>query len=583
MIREVTQQLLNLIARWDRRFRLQQSLVWLPRGIAAGLVPGLALAVVARLRPWLFPEQIAVVAGAAVALGVALTLLVIWMSRHDPLAMARRFDRLFGLKERVSTALELAAGGIRSPNPEITTRLLSDTLARARRIDARAYLPLRPVRRDLGIVAALLLALVLLLVLDNPQAAVLAEQQALQEAIQEQVAELENLRDDVLQNSELDDVMREDLLEALDDAIETLSQEDLSQEEAVATLSELGQNLADLSDSAQMTPAQQQAFERAAEQLAEQAEDVASALQEGDLGQAADAMESLANEVGGMEQAAQQALSDSLQQAADELSETNPELAESLQQAADALEQGDTEAAQQALEDAAGQLQQQDQELARSENDTGRRLASQAAEQANASAQQLAQQGSAQSPTGESVEQPQGDSPASGAQEGTGGAENQLAQPGQGGSEGDQSQIGGEGTGAGNESSQTVTEGSGAAGGAGEGTSSGEEGGFEAGGEQIAQDNNPDGSGQTDYEPIFVPQRIGGEEGPQVQVPGSNEPGNIVVQEGNLTEGPEGESLVGYDEVFSDYANAANEALTQDYIPLGLRDVVHDYFSSLEP
>jgi hypothetical protein len=40
---------------------------------------------------------------------------------------------------------------------------------------------------------------------------------------------------------------------------------------------------------------------------------------------------------------------------------------------------------------------------------------------------------------------------------------------------------------------------------------------------------------------------------------------------------------VPYNQVFSDYSNAANQALERDYIPLGLRDVVRDYFSSLEP
>ena len=38
-----------------------------------------------------------------------------------------------------------------------------------------------------------------------------------------------------------------------------------------------------------------------------------------------------------------------------------------------------------------------------------------------------------------------------------------------------------------------------------------------------------------------------------------------------------------YDTVFSDYQNAANRALESDYVPLGLRDVVREYFTSLEP
>jgi hypothetical protein len=40
---------------------------------------------------------------------------------------------------------------------------------------------------------------------------------------------------------------------------------------------------------------------------------------------------------------------------------------------------------------------------------------------------------------------------------------------------------------------------------------------------------------------------------------------------------------VPYDEVFSDYSDAANQALENDYIPLGMKDVVRDYFTSIEP
>ena len=40
---------------------------------------------------------------------------------------------------------------------------------------------------------------------------------------------------------------------------------------------------------------------------------------------------------------------------------------------------------------------------------------------------------------------------------------------------------------------------------------------------------------------------------------------------------------VPYNQVYSDYANAANHALDSGYVPLGLRDVVRDYFTSLEP
>jgi hypothetical protein len=41
--------------------------------------------------------------------------------------------------------------------------------------------------------------------------------------------------------------------------------------------------------------------------------------------------------------------------------------------------------------------------------------------------------------------------------------------------------------------------------------------------------------------------------------------------------------LVPYSEVFGDYRDAAYEALEGDYVPLGMKRLVRDYFSSLEP
>ena len=58
---------------------------------------------------------------------------------------------------------------------------------------------------------------------------------------------------------------------------------------------------------------------------------------------------------------------------------------------------------------------------------------------------------------------------------------------------------------------------------------------------------------------------------------------NAPVREGDFSENPNGQVTVPYNQVFSDYADAANHALDSDYVPLGLRDVVRDYFTSLEP
>ena len=57
--------LTGMVRRWDRRLRLRQTLLWLPRSLLPGLVIGLLLAVLSRMRPWLLPKQIALVTGGA--------------------------------------------------------------------------------------------------------------------------------------------------------------------------------------------------------------------------------------------------------------------------------------------------------------------------------------------------------------------------------------------------------------------------------------------------------------------------------------------------------------------------------------
>jgi hypothetical protein len=98
---------------------------------------------------------------------------------------------------------------------------------------------------------------------------------------------------------------------------------------------------------------------------------------------------------------------------------------------------------------------------------------------------------------------------------------------------------------------------------------------------EVPQNNNPDGSGQEQYDPVYAPQRIGGQSSEEIQLdPNASD---APVTEGQFAENPTGNTSVPYNQVFNDYSRAANEALQQDYIPLGLRDVVRDYFTSLEP
>ena len=184
------------------------------------------------------------------------------------------------------------------------------------------------------------------------------------------------------------------------------------------------------------------------------------------------------------------------------------------------------------------------------------------------------QQSSQDTPSDSAVPINQG----SGSEEGPDGQESQSGQ----GSPGEQA---GEGQGQnGDQPGASAPSEQGAAGsGAGDGPGGETQAGFASTGEQIDQGNNPDGQGLTNSQANGPAQSIGGEGGPQVQLTGPRNADGQLVQEGILSESPDGQSIIDYSQVFSDYANAANAALERDYIPLSLRDVVHDYFSSLEP
>jgi hypothetical protein len=119
-------------------------------------------------------------------------------------------------------------------------------------------------------------------------------------------------------------------------------------------------------------------------------------------------------------------------------------------------------------------------------------------------------------------------------------------------------------------------------GGAGRGEGSGQsEGGAESG--QMPTDNAPGDGGERPYEEVFAPEHLGGEGGERMGVPGEGEPGDTPAIEGEMGDNPAGRSVVPYNEVYSDYADAASQALEGGHVPLNLRSVVRDYFSSLDP
>jgi hypothetical protein len=163
-------------------------------------------------------------------------------------------------------------------------------------------------------------------------------------------------------------------------------------------------------------------------------------------------------------------------------------------------------------------------------------------------------------------------------------AQGQTAQGNQSGA-GNQAGQGnqpGQGSGQNGSSAQQGSAGSGSGSGRGSGDS-GDARGPEAGANPIDQNNGPGDGGETTYEPIYAPQRLGGTGDDTVTLPGSGDPNGEVQGQSGITPGTNNPSQVPYSQVFAEYANAYRQAIDSGQVPPQLRDLIRQYFSSLEP
>jgi hypothetical protein len=599
--------------RWDRRWRLVMSLIWLPRGAIAGLLFGITLGLMSRLRPWLLPNQIAVGAMLAVILGALGILGVVWGWPRSVARNARFFDYQFDLKERVSTALELSRGMIPVPEP-LAEYQLNDAVLAARGVDVGARLPFQVRFWELASVFALAALLIYMLIADNPMSDKVRQQRELDAAINEQIQDLEQAIEDIEANDALTPEEQAALSEPLEEAMNIMNQSDVSQQEAVAAMAEASDRLDDMSDG--MSSEDEAAYQNSARDLnqSQMTSDLAQAFQQPDLGEAGDAMDEMADQMGEEELSQDQRddLAERLEQTADEIQETNPALAEKMRETADALREGDMEAAQEAAREAGELMRQQDEALenspqaeaardaqgqvdesqrdlaqagwdalqpenteeAQGEPQAQQQGSSQTGEQQNAESQQSDEDG-AQSPLGQGESQQGGETAAG---EPTVGQE----QSGEMGSAGPQPGEGGEG-----QSESSDDGGGGFEAGTGEGGAGTDntEGVTNQGEPGESTGDNSEGGGIEEFQPEFAPSTIGGQSDDVVDVtsdqPAADSEGETV-GEGEFGPNPQGESTLSYTGVYNEYRDIVSDALESGRIPLDQRDVIHDYFSSLD-
>ena len=511
------------LRRWGRWLSTVEGPAWGAWGLTAGLALALALALLSRLAPLWMAETLALLT-VALAMGSAAVGLVAPWLRPLPLPrLARIFDRRLALAERLTTAWELAAGRLHT-SPALVDAQWADTLSVVAAVNIRQALPLRLPRRPLLLALLLTGAVALSLALPNPQETVLQERAALRAAVEEQVAALEEAHTEIAQMEGLDEAQRAALLQALEEAIAALEEGRATPEEAMAALAQAERSLAPLQDPG---AARLQAdLERAAGQMSDSplTQEIAAALAQGDFGAAAEALAAFAGSKGETLTRDQELeLARELAQAAEALASSDPELAQQLSAAAEAIEQGDIAAARQAITQAAQRMAQAG----------GRVQAQQAVEETLATLQQGRQE----------IAQASGQASDQSARAGS--------QPGQG---------------------QQPGSGQGAAG----------SGGNQAGSDGPGQPGHHEDSGTgAPYDELYVPYRLD-EEGTPVEIGRSGDEGQPV-GDSAIPAPQTGQARVPYRQVYADYAGQAAAALEGSYIPLGMKQYVRDYFSSLEP
>ena len=572
-------ELERIVDRWEQRHEWRLLSRTVPRSLIFALILSLLLGAVGYFRFRLDAGQLALLAAALCAAGVVGNLLRTLLFPRDLPSRARYFDLEFGLQERVSTAFELLSGRIRT-HPEIMARQLGEALAVAKTVDPRERIALDFRRGELLMLAALCIALLGMIALPSIVGAELLGEPP-DPAIEQARDEVREMIEETAKTPELDEPMREEALDALEIALERLEETDISQEEAFAALAQLEERLdelgAELGESIELDQSALaeglDALDDYAPPMDAESEDAAD-----NFDAFSEALEQLAQDARNMSEENMQLAGIALEEAAGELAEMDSELSERLDDMAQALQEGrkDLDSERDAAQERLSQRQNEAQRAQRAQMSLEEQ-SEQAQEAARAIARQQAQQGEQRTDNADAEE---GGDPSEQGQPRSGQQSDQQSDSARPGSnEGSQASQRNVSSGA---ESQRAQNSRASGGGAGEGDPSNRSLAGGGGEDQGAESNNRQtGNREIDYEALYSPSGIGG--GGQNEIRLETDPGDATMIEGEFDDNPLGESRVSYDTVFSDYRQAANRALESDYVPLGMRDVVRDYFTSLEP
>jgi hypothetical protein len=537
-----------------RALSVQRGLVWLARGLAVGTGLVLGLVIWAWARDGV--SSLPIVGLIGLPIGTALiTALGSAFVRHATPDLARRVDSAAGLQERSTTALELGARGADFP---LALAQMRDAVEHLRRVDLLEAFPLRVPRNEL--MAAFFVAVVAVLVgispnpwllrarAANPAITIAREQaqrvQRLADSITPQdSSELEALRQLVTKGARTIDARSNEpdaALNALQDLEEQVRQMGAGDDQLAAALAAIASALA----SDQTT------------------QNLASAINTGDMREISRALKDLAQQTQGLSGQDQQRVAKVLRDASGRAGRVSQSVAGELSDASDALA-GDSDSGDGQSGDQAGGTTARN---GRSASDALNQL-SQNAAAAGERQRAASQLESSRNALERALGRTQSRSGSSGRSSSPNSSRNQSSngQPG-----GDQSPGGGAQGGQGGEQGDGTDSNSGGQPGSdqGNGGDTGQGGGFSNGG----QNQNRNGSG-TGMDAITTPQ----------QVPSY---GGVTPDESStnpyLGEGGDSPSRASDETVQPGFTRKPTQGNNSGSIPLGLRDLVKDYFSSLD-
>lgn len=545
----------------------------------------------------------------AFALPFGAALLAQMWGRPTRYHAARQVDHQLHLQERLTTALELqtSAGGYHP----LARAQLEDAVGRIRTVDLFEAVPFRlPKRHAVALVALLGVAGILAVAPSfrrpPPPSDALAQKSIAQEA-----KRLEQLAKEVTPLQADGQLTREQTaaIAALQSLQQANPQQGMTREDALAKLSDAEAQLR-LQQSGTAADTQQ-ALEKAASVLATDptTRDLAQSLTSGKPADTASRLQQLAQAATGMSQDQRDKLAATMRASGAQAAKSDPSVGQALQRAGDAAASTDATQRSQAFDQTSTAVQQA-QVATGTQAQVQRALSQvQASQQAISQAGQQGPPSGSQSPGAQSSEGQQGQQAGqlgdqqgqqadqqgqpgqTGARQGQGaqaadassGAASQSqgastdgqsaasGQPGAQGQAGNQAQAGGQAGGQAQAQGQGQGQGNQASQGAGQGQSGGQ-------GQGAGARGAGGGQGESVYDPKSVPTH-------QVQVNGQQSAsGRQQVEQGAGPQDPtSSQALVPYSQLYQQYKQQASDTMDSSYIPLNMKDLVRDYFTSLAP